>query len=1303
MSKELFYKTIAKRLIKYFRSAKPETGEKFWMRFDNQEMIDGVAKAVRSEIAQSKLSKLGMYTLSNSPDKSDVSYRTYTMDISGVEVVFAYQKEKMTTDFFATLRNDAPRRGYAIVSLAREKLDTVDTATKLLSDSGMPFNSKELKNSIEKDIDSVFTKWGEQSFLKYALKMLKEDRYSDQSALSSYETFLTIIERGKIEACDFTSLRMFPDIDFLNFNKSSVHKKRLEENSKAFEEIERAFDCGEIEGILGDTYEPTFITKLEMKKKGGGDWKAGLTYKDVKACQVKRADYELKLDDEPAEVVYLLEENSDKTESACYYSRFHDAAKKSGKRKRHLIIAVPDSARAVWISYKTNRKVKEEEFDSSKGVKLEKCQQSEVEFSILCDKDCRFDHIIIGKYVLKTAILKTDIRYFDGVKTKYEVSECPQAILVCADDGSIDFNKSAIDTKEEYIVASDTTFSCCEDQHLRLIVRDDCSVDNPLFRVNCGKCEVPFKIKRKVRKLDKIDALGIQREKFLRKESFSWVDEERLCIGTFEYEIESGELCKYLKAENELVEKGWLSAKAQNGKLTENELTLPDPLKAAYMDLLKQLREKRTNVSLAFAGSDIKDLLQEVVDAYYEVLNAYSKKDNDFDSKDAGVYDSLADVGVIYEESEPCRIWFTALHPVNIAYQLNLLELGKTGIDRDDSLAEHALARLDHPRAIPYIRYNDTYYEASDFSIMREWSFYYPIGSRKSRALGDKAALVVRERIKDFTDHFKFLFTGGSSKTLRIACCELGTCRSVFAGIIDHLLSQFYNFKIDPDAVINVHVDCYGDKKIYTDFEYLLDRKALNRYLSENSFYKNRPEEISEYECVSFIVNHLSFSLHPLEAKKEYAHLAFISDQMKSGLLDTEKPEKLDAGTMLHGAVASGSITENGSHSLSGYGSKYLYSENNFNGMLLESNVLYANAHSHGSHDRRVLTSAVGEDSMKLISSICDCSNWVVILDPKVGPLHFVKSGLLKDRPLVIHYEDKEGASGWDAITMTRKTEQYKRVVASEIGGVLGGEPDEEKVREVIDFSNAFNGTWLLKLLEQGETPRARMGMLAAARAVLHYYAREDVVWIPVSLEETLRISGSVRRPALTEINSWKNLGFKRESMTDDILLVGVTKGKSERPSVLFHPVEVKTGKCKELNRAVEQAKKTYERFMEVYWGENRRDQLTTKIARNAFMQKVLMSAEKMKACGVLPNIKWEWVTDECRTALQNEQYTMLEHDELSMPKATVCAFASEESNSTISDLEGVHILKMPELSIPNILYGNTKALDSIGRWYDPR
>ena len=117
----------------------------------------------------------------------------------------------------------------------------------------------------------------------------------------------------------------------------------------------------------------------------------------------------------------------------------------------------------------------------------------------------------------------------------------------------------------------------------------------------------------------------------------------------------------------------------------------------------------------------------------------------------------------------------------------------------------------------------------------------------------------------------------------------------------------------------------------------------------------------------------------------------------------------------------------------------------------------------------------------------------------------------------------------------------------------------------IINLFNAVNGDWLLRLVSSKRAAkdstfsREKISIVAAIKFMLAFLNHKDIVWVPISLEEMLRVSGGAGLSQGEGVLSAKNLGFEKGPTSDDLLFVGVDKS-GEIPKVYLYPTEVKTG-----------------------------------------------------------------------------------------------------------------------------------------------
>ena len=1228
------------------------------------------------------------------------TYETCALKLSQIEVVFAFQTKGMTTDFLAALRNDAREKGYVIVSLTTERSDTVDSATRLLSDPGMPFSGDLLKSSVKEVILSSGFTSGEKALLDFGLKHMEEDRFSDKSSISGYEPFLRIIERAKVVTDDFWAFGMFPDCEALNLCSRVNDKKtreRFEDNANCFQTIEKAMAGNDVKEMLGEVYTKSFVDLLQRKKTLDEDWYAGLTYGSVVDSKKKNPDDTIVELSEDFKVEF-----KGKNDPSFGFLGEHDAYMrfagdtKAKRRTRHILVFVSRDVTEITLKFRTSSPVLKSHICShSDNVEIDR-RQSMVRVVIrLCD-EVTFADAKIQKNDLHIAVLPVREKYFSSIESRFSVNVKKQSILVDVENGSFCLNPAGEET-DSVAVSGGGQYSCYDNTCLELSIGEEDLNDTPSivrFFVSCDECRVPFSVKLDNRAIRRIDAAGVYKEKLISRQSFKRLPSDRIQMRSREYILDDPLFVVKLDIEKKMLDAHCLSMERRNGELHPRHLDLPERLRSAYASLMDLLLEEGVEPSLAFAGDE------RFREAFRNCLESYREAVFEIENGSFG-FEVLLEIGVIFAEEEG-EIWFTPLHPLNIAYQINLANQ-ISDIEEDDKLVDAAFARLVHSQAVPLIYHSDKYFEASNEIDALEWCTYYESNSKKGRMRGDRTSRIVRERIKDFLNHFGVLFVGAPRKPLRIACYWLGTCDDILVGIAEYYFAKLMDKKQDPDRVIDIHVDCYGDLAIYTAFENLLNRETLVLFLKAKGLMEKGLSPAVEHERVSTLLQHLSFSLHDGTSAPLYSHIAFVPGASRVNIRSDGDPHEIRTGIMLEGAICASSTTDVKGWFSTAFGSRDLV-KNDFGELLQKANALYASAYSQKGASDGVITAAVSRDEEEGYDSIYMASTWVVLLDPRVDPVHFVKEGAGEDRPLVIHYEDRESSSGYDAITVTKKTEQYEGVINEALIGASHGIVKKEHVRAIINFANAFNGTWLLSFLDPRNVnmPRSRMSMLAAVKAGMAHYANKDIVWVPVSLEETLRVSRGLRLSAATEINSWKNLGFESEPTSDDILLIGVL-GDPANPKVVLHPIEVKVGNCTraEIDKGVRQAGKTYDGFMSRYWGEEYRERLTTRIARNSFMQKMLVSAEKMRAYGIFPGSRWEFVLDDCRAALQNEHYDIVESSYCNMPHGTVCAFGTDVAHAQIETNGYIRVLRLPEMRIPEVTIGSEEEVLGIAGAYD--
>jgi len=433
-------------------------------------------------------------------------------------------------------------------------------------------------------------------------------------------------------------------------------------------------------------------------------------------------------------------------------------------------------------------------------------------------------------------------------------------------------------------------------------------------------------------------------------------------------------------------------------------------------------------------------------------------------------------------------------------------------------------------------------------------------------------------------------------------------------------------------------------------------------------------------DVLKVLQDKLSFYLKPSNETPEYAHITFFRFDKNSFEWTYQKMETVKTGVSLGGVVNAVPSVFRGEEYLTGFGSQDFPVEKTELLSLAESlNALSRVAATHDPYSKNeTIFAALKEGQKRQLDRIYDSSNWVTLIDPKVD-LNFFKMHETAKDLVIIHYSDQyNNSSGYDAITVTRKSHQYQMILREFlISHNLTPTPEDEV--KLINMFNAINGDWLLQLISgRAHFPREKISILSAVKTMLAFLAHPNIVWVPLSLEEVLRVSGGIGLKQTEGLFSVKNLGEKG-SYCDDLLLAGVSRTDGKTVVHLF-PVEVKIG----INSSsvMEKAKRqglhtasTLKSFLDPI-----KTDFTSQFYRNFFAKLILTAAEKMDMYGILPGEDWTLVTEKSRSDLLNDNYNISWEIEAALGQCAVLSFQKECFYRSARIEENVLVLNLPEV-----------------------
>lgn len=1278
---EEFFKYVATRIISYFEQEcnNLHAGDRFCFKLDNGDLVKQVYAALDDITLKKDIQGEFSY---------QEKYQTFTMKLANKEIIIAAQVEGMTDDFFATLRNiPLSINRNPILMITCSPIDTISSATRDLSAKGMPFCADELLNTIEKSIDEARLSTTDHVLLAHELKRKRSDRFADRKSLFEYKSLLTSVCTGKVSEESWIDFRLLPDADGLALKSDpKKQEQQIDENHRDFEMIDKIFRYGNLRDGLDGSFDSEFIYALENKKRQGIDWYKGITYADVmrsKAKKGKKQNTPLVIDNDDI-VAYCGSRIEYEFQQDQKLFIRNGGTTKAKQREKHILIYNPEKKATVTIEVPFNIAVRKDSIvvkDSSVATNLG--DSKELRLQIQTDS-CVFTNVDIqdpsgntAVFHLKICILDLNPSYLENFQVCYKIegSGKKRRILAEGIKERLVINPGA-PCQQSTVVADQGIYSCNFDTALTLVL-DENSISpdkgKVFFTLFCGSMQIPLGISDDAVKPSKLTGIKAFKQKNERQRGFEYRS-GKIVMGTTPYYV-VGDFEEDLKRESFIIEKQALyTVKKSDGEYESQKMEIPESVRNAYVSFLAIFKERRQLPSLAFYDETLCHAAEVYVLAYQESLSHI--KEGDILSAE---HNNTLKLGLVFDPIQNI-IAFSPVHPLNVLYQLQLRrELG-LGSVRDD-----IVDRLTSANLLPYIKGDQqAIYEIVEQHESPEWRYYTAIDGERYHEIRDFVPKLVAEKIEEYYAHFKFLFKDIGDHRMILSLHNLGDCREIFLGIIRYFKRQIAENCI-PDEILNFEVNIYCDKDAvshHNDFSVLSNLKRTKEYLRDLDGKYEHNVDLS-----AMLVSKIQYYIHKeTDDLYRYAHIAFY-EMLSSDKCGDSQISRLATGTSLHGIISGvPSVLDEGWYK-TGFGTQYA-PKTPLNAFAALLNSIYRVAYSSSTYTPdHCITTEVHKKSNDQLNKVYSAANWVVFVDPKVDLSFFYQNEQSKDL-LIIHYGDQNSsASGYNAITVTRKAEQYEGVIAQELEK-KNVQTDVNAVKRIIDFFNAVNGRWLLRLISSKRAldstfSREKMSIISAVKFALAYYTHENIVWIPVSLEELLRVSGNTGLSQNNGLLSAKNLSFDHGATCDDLLLIGIEKS-DQGIYVHLHPTEVKIGlnDAGVIDKAKNQIINTHKGLLHALWPDGEeRNTIERKVVRNFIIQLAILSCEKMKLYDIYPEETWQLVLDECREDLLNENYEISEAVNEYIGIGTIISFKQSENliSGEIDSENNIAILQLPE------------------------
>ena len=1261
-----FYSFLAEEILGFFKeNVKP--GIKYNIQFETQKQVDAMYGALQNNIYVRAFSFI---------NAGQAVYSSYQLEFpNGISLIVSATSDAVHPDFLNTLRNFVGKeKGYedkAIFFIHNSSLDSLIGGTESFLKEGMPFHIDTIQAKIKQKMLTNIQTEVDREIIQLDLDRKKENIFNDNTSLFEYEEVLDILSKGYVAQEQYRDFGLFYDKDLGNATGADL-RKQLKQNAFEYNRIDNIHNYGNPDKDLEKYYDEKGYAKLKSE-----DWKDTF-YKEVKK---------------------YAEDNKNKPQLE-YQAGSMDWDKEEGITKakiriRNILIFNQFLNEEIQLELPFSDFLKNDGIDQKKvlGTLEVKAAGKKLQLKLKVDTEqTNFYYVPYKmdstKFEFKIAVIHASPQYFDGIKAKYTlvIKKKKSYLKIVTNDSKIVFNEYESEDSIRELEYNNELIQLLPDRRIILQISDnfDYANDSELitFNLQVNNRTIPVAMEGSQEKIPPIDGFKVWKLKREKATDFKMNQDMKLTHGTKEYFIRD-EFRKSLTLEKELIELNGISFVETADGIEVNDIALDLAIKNAYQKILYYFRDKNKLPSLTHLDGELNQLYSDFMSNYLKGLNQLQEGDNL-----SRTQLNLLKLGTLKREVGDREIIMTPLHPLNIAYQLHLNNLLGT-----EAISEDILRKFTSTYLVPFLlQENEHLFNPMEQHHSPEYTYYVDENLPRYKSSREFVSKLVTDKIEEFIGHFKYLFDMGHYAPLKLNLINTGDSKEILQGVFKYYLKQLRNDKLSEVLPIDLYI--YADKNITNAFEEVAFNDNI-KTLKEMYDLDFTNDSMSEEDVLNLYREKVRFYSKQNGEAIEYAHITFL-EMVNEIKKTTSNMSNISTGVVLNGLISGVPSAFLGESYRTGFGLKHAPKDNQ---LVETAGLLNAlNASNAGAMFKKDGTQVIQiplEHQLDL-DKIYNASHWVTFIDPKVD-LNFFKNDPNATDLLIIHYSDQyTTAGGYDAITVTRKSEPYQKVI-EEFLESKGVERPKIFTPAIINMFNAVNGDWLLGLLSnKSHSPKEKISILSAIKVVLAKFENPSVTWVPISLEEILRISGGAGLKQSEGFLSAKNLEFEKGSASDDILLVGI-EPVGEEVKVHLYPMEVKIGvnDSSVIKKGIDQAKTTKREFERIFFpDENGQISETKRVHRNFLMQLVIASAEKFDLYHVCPEQNWKSVTQtRIREKLLNESYQFSRNFEDVLKKALVMSFKngvvseayyidSDVSVFELTEMDGINLVtkEIPEI-----------------------
>lgn len=1161
----------------------------------------------------------------------EVIYLSTTLpyiELANIRLVYVNDVENVMNENFISNLRDAVSRpdeifaNSALLVLHQSRLDTLLNSAHDLAAPGAPLNARD----VEKHLVGLCKTTSKAKLFQALLDMQTKQIVMENQSAFGYQGIYNSIANDQV---DFKSLNLFEDKDLYKFDDRDKIQKRIEENQKLYTEIE--YNIRNFANELPDRlikYSPDFI-------------KERLTVDEWENTSLQQLQKEIEKN--KGEAISCDGSESITTEE--YFLR-DDSTTSAGQRNKNIIVFAESDYVSLLFKFKGDG-LKVDNFSIMDNTELEPqismtYMHRKLDLQVPFDGKPLFFRLRLQTtksaetYFFKILILRKGSFVLDGIKNYFIVKPKEKELLLKLD--SFDLNFSMEQKGSLYELPADAEqVNIIEYPRLNVAKFYDAH-DDVKFNITNGtdlltlalenekiedKISLPLLVN--TQRADKLFTQGGNAEYNESKKKAILENREFLLVG---------DRNTYVEYEHQLISRQ--AYKLQNGTFANyTELSkIDENIANSYQALLTYFQTNKTTPSLCAWDEEICTLATAFVESFLASVSNIP-----VDQALTVEHKTLFEFGFVRDKG---KTFLSPFSPIILAYILHLVKRASTPKDGSyQHLFPVTLKRLNAKGLFPYLFINNETYAYTQ--VIEEDPFWLEFVPNEENEFSYVSKLTA-EKIREFKEAFSALFDFRNDAPLIINSINNGRNEEIFEGIVQFYKGSF----VEPVKMI---INLYDDHFEETAFDRFADMDS-NTAIK----LKYRLKEDDADSIIDAMRTHITYSKHLTNEAQNYCHLSFFKNNEKVQIRNRNVHTK-QSGLVYEGLISGESSEKIDEHYYSGFGLKnvdvddltHLKLAKIYNAMqrpVFESGSPYVKDN--------VIALMISDNFKALLEKSYSSALWTIIIDPKVT-LDFFDS--YKDL-ILIHYSDQYSSSAsYDAITVTAKSDLYSSIVGS---------------KEIISEFNAFNGEWLIKMITERETiKKEKNGIIAAYKYITAYLSSPKITWVPLSVAEMIRVSGSVglsmSKSDFSRYNeSMSNDVLKLGPISDDILLVGFCD-----EGVVLYPVEVKSGSA-DMQKAVQQAKalKTYF-YDHLFSGDN----LKSRLLKGLFIRQVFMQVEKYQLYNVFADDYFESLYAKRETLLDG-LYPLIKFDNHS--EGAVVAFLDVQFDTSITVKESILECRLP-------------------------